>query len=100
MLNLPRYRIELNKYLITWHKIARKSLYFQDICESDISTNYSLNKHGKMKVENSFYTKDRKFQLSISQAFVQNSPFNPKLKVSFLDKVSGYCFVCSILSQK
>lgn len=79
-------KLELNKYLGTWHEIARKPLYFQNKCESNVIANYSLNKNGNIKVDNSCYTKDGKFKQSIGEAFVQNSPFNSKLKVSFLPK--------------
>ena len=51
-----------------------------------MTANYSLNKNGNMKVDNSCYTKDGKFKQSIGEAFVKNAPFNSKLKVSFLPK--------------
>ena len=79
-------KIELNKYLGTWHEIARKPLYFQNKCESNVIANYSLNKNGNIKVDNNCYTKDGKFKQSIGEDFVQNAPFNSKLKVSFLPK--------------
>ncbi|MFC6168321.1 lipocalin family protein [Acinetobacter terrestris] len=80
-------KIELNKYLGTWHEVARKPLYFQRKCDSNVTANYSLNKNGNIKVDNSCYTKDGKFKQTIGEAFVQNAPSNSKLKVSFLPKI-------------
>ncbi|MDK1683394.1 lipocalin family protein [Acinetobacter terrestris] len=80
-------KIELNKYLGTWHEVARKPLYFQRKCDSNVTANYSLNENGNIKVDNSCYTKDGKFKQTIGEAFVQNAPSNSKLKVSFLPKI-------------
>ena len=80
-------KIELNKYLGTWHEVVRKPLYFQRKCDSNVIANYSLNKNGNIKVDNSCYTKDGKFKQTIGEAFVQNAPSNSKLKVSFLPKI-------------
>ena len=80
-------KIELNKYLGTWHEVVRKPLYFQRKCDSNVTANYSLNKNGNIKVDNSCYTKDGKFKQTIGEAFVQNAPSNSKLKVSFLPKI-------------
>ena len=80
-------KIELNKYLGTWHEVVRKPLYFQRKCDSNVIANYSLNKKGNIKVDNSCYTKDGKFKQTIGEAFVQNAPSNSKLKVSFLPKI-------------
>lgn len=80
-------KIELNKYLGAWHEVARKPLYFQRKCDSNVTANYSLNKNGNIKVDNSCYTKDGKFKQTIGEAFVQNAPSNSKLKVSFLPKI-------------
>src|SRR5690606_1219858 len=83
-------KIELNKYLGTWHEVARKPLYFQRKCDSNVTANYSLNKTGNIKVDNSCYTKDGKFKQTIGEAFVQNAPSSSKLKVSFLPKISRW----------
>ena len=80
-------KIELNKYLGTWHEVVRKPLYFQRKCDSNVTANYSLNENGNIKVDNSCYTKDGKFKQTIGEAFVQNAPSNSKLKVSFLPKI-------------
>ena len=80
-------KIELNKYLGTWHEVVRKPLYFQRKCDSNVIANYSLNKNGNIIVDNSCYTKDGKFKQTIGEAFVQNAPSNSKLKVSFLPKI-------------
>ena len=79
-------KVELDKYLGTWHEIARKPLYFQKKCDYNVTANYSLNENGTVKVDNKCFNKDGKLQQSIGEASVQNSPENSKLKVSFLPK--------------
>ena len=79
-------KVDLNKYLGTWHEIARKPLYFQKKCDYNVTANYSLNENGTVKVDNKCFNKDGKLQQSIGEASVQNSPENSKLKVSFLPK--------------
>ena len=79
-------KVDLNKYLGTWHEIARKPLYFQNKCDYNVTANYSLNENGRVKVDNKCFNKDGKLQQSIGEASVQNTPENSKLKVSFLPK--------------
>lgn len=77
-------KIELDRYLGVWYEIARKPMYFQNKCESNVSATYTLNENGNVTVDNRCYTQDGKLMQSIGEAFVQNPPFNSKLKVSFL----------------
>lgn len=79
-------KVDLNKYLGTWHEIARKPLYFQNKCDYNVTAKYSLNENGNVKVDNSCYSADGKLNQSIGEAYVQNAPANSKLKVSFLPK--------------
>ena len=83
-------KVELDKYLGTWHEIARKPLYFQKKCDYNVSANYSLNENGNIKVDNQCFNKDGKLQQSIGEASVQNAPANSKLKVSFLPKLLNW----------
>ncbi|MGC3819143.1 lipocalin family protein [Acinetobacter sp. G11] len=77
-------RVELDKYLGVWYEVARKPLYFQNKCDRDVTATYTLNENGNVVVDNRCYTKEGKLTQSIGEAFIQNAPFNSKLKVSFL----------------
>ncbi len=52
--------------------------------ERNVSATYTLNENGNVTVDNRCYAQDGKLMQSIGEAFVQNPPFNSKLKVSFL----------------
>ena len=77
-------KVELDRYLGVWYEIARKPMYFQNKCGSNVSATYTLNENGNVTVDNRCYAQDGKLMQSIGEAFVQNPPFNSKLKVSFL----------------
>lgn len=77
-------KIELDKYLGVWYEVARKPMYFQNKCDRDVSATYTLNENGNIAVDNRCYAQDGKLNQSSGEAFVQNAPFNSKLKVSFL----------------
>ena len=77
-------RVELDKYLGVWYEVVRKPLYFQNKCDRDVTATYTLNENGNVVVDNRCYTKEGKLTQSIGEAFIQNAPFNSKLKVSFL----------------
>ncbi|WP_174492503.1 lipocalin family protein [Acinetobacter sp. Marseille-Q1623] len=80
-------QVDLNKYLGEWHEIARKPLYFQKMCDYNVTANYSLNSNGNVQVDNKCFDKNGKLNQSIGEAFVQNTPKNSKLKVSFLPSI-------------
>ena len=77
-------KVELDKYLGVWYEVARKPMYFQNMCDRDVSATYTLNENGNIAVDNRCYAQDGKLNQSSGEAFVQNAPFNSKLKVSFL----------------
>lgn len=77
-------KFELDKYLGVWYEVARKPMYFQNKCDRDVSATYTLNENGNIAVDNRCYAQDGKLNQSSGEAFVQNAPFNSKLKVSFL----------------
>ena len=77
-------KVQLDRYLGVWYEVARKPMYFQRKCDRDVSATYTLNENGNVTVDNRCVTKNGQAQGSIGEAFVQNPPFNSKLKVSFL----------------
>jgi apolipoprotein D and lipocalin family protein len=77
-------KVELDRYLGVWYEVARKPMYFQNQCDRDVSATYTLNENGNVKVDNRCYSKEGQLKQSLGEAFIQNSPFNSKLKVSFL----------------
>ncbi|QQN38436.1 lipocalin family protein [Acinetobacter sp. CS-2] len=77
-------KVELDKYLGVWYEVARKPLYFQNKCDRDVTATYTLNENGNVVVDNRCYTKEGNLAQSIGEAFIENAPFNTKLKVSFL----------------
>lgn len=77
-------KVELDKYLGVWYEVARKPMYFQNKCDRDVSATYTLNENGNIGVDNRCYSKDGQLNESVGEAFIQNAPFNTKLKVSFL----------------
>ena len=77
-------KVELDKYFGVWYEVARKPMYFQNKCDRDVSATYTLNENGNIAVDNRCYAQDGKLNQSSGEAFVQNAPFNSKLKVSFL----------------
>ncbi|NNH39501.1 lipocalin family protein [Acinetobacter terrae] len=77
-------KVELDKYLGVWYEVARKPMYFQNKCDRDVSATYTLNENGNIGVDNRCYTNDGQLNQSVGEAFIQNAPFNTKLKVSFL----------------
>ena len=77
-------KVELDKYLGVWYEVARKPLSFQKKCARDISARYTLNENGNVVVDNRCYDQEGKLSQSLGEAYVQNAPFNSKLKVSFL----------------
>ncbi|OTG68106.1 hypothetical protein B9T25_05280 [Acinetobacter sp. ANC 4470] len=77
-------KVQLDKYLGVWYEIARKPMYFQNQCDRDVTATYTLNENGNINVDNRCFSKDGQLKRSIGEAFVQNAPFNSKLKVGFL----------------
>lgn len=77
-------KVQLDRYLGVWYEVARKPMYFQNKCNRDVTATYTLNENGNVSIDNRCFSQDGQLQQSIGEAFVQNAPFNTKLKVSFL----------------
>ena len=80
-------QVDLYKYAGQWYEVARKPLYFQRVCDYNVTANYSLNEKGNIVVDNKCFSKNGKLNQSIGEAFVKNAPKNSQLKVSFLPKI-------------
>lgn len=77
-------KVEIDRYLGVWYEVARKPLYFQNKCDRNVTATYTLNENGNVNVDNKCLSKDGSVNQSLGEAFIQNAPFNTKLKVSFL----------------
>lgn len=77
-------KVEVDRYLGVWYEVARKPLYFQNKCDRNVTATYTLNENGNVNVDNKCLSKDGSVNQSLGEAFIQNAPFNTKLKVSFL----------------
>ena len=80
-------KVEVDKYLGVWYEVARKPLSFQNKCDRDVTATYTLNENGNVVVDNRCFSANGKLNQSVGEAFIQNPPFNTKLKVSFLPSV-------------
>ena len=45
-------KLELGQYLGLWYEIARKPMYFQKDCKSDVTARYTVNEYGNVAVDN------------------------------------------------
>lgn len=77
-------KVEVDRYLGVWYEVARKPLYFQNKCDRNVTATYTLNENGNVNVDNKCVSKDGTVNQSVGEAFIQNEPYNSKLKVSFL----------------
>ncbi len=77
-------RIEIDKYLGVWYEIARKPSTFQSKCKRDVVAVYTYNENGNLSINNQCLDRSGKIKQSSAEAFVENSPFNSKYKISFL----------------
>ena len=77
-------KVELDRYLGTWYEVARKPLVFQQKCDRNVTATYTLNENGNVNVDNRCVQKDGQVMQSLGEAYIQNPPYNSKLKVSFL----------------
>ena len=87
-------KVELDRYLGTWYEeVARKPLTFQNKCDRDVTATYTLNENGNVNVDNRCIQKNGQVTQSVGEAYIQNAPYNTKLKSKFLTRV--YSLVAS-----
>lgn len=76
--------IEIDKYLGVWYEIARKPNSFQKKCKKNVMTIYTYNENGNLGIDNRCINRTGDVQKIAAEAFIENSPFNSKFKISFL----------------
>ncbi len=90
-------RVDLKRYMGTWHEISRYPNRFQDSCESKVTASYNLLPDGEVEVVNSCSEGvSRKPKVSKGKAWVVDSSSNAKLKVSFMWPFSGDYWIIDI----
>ncbi|MCK9605836.1 MAG: lipocalin family protein [Methylomonas sp.] len=85
----PVTGFELNRYLGTWHEIARLDHSFERGL-SQVTAEYSLREDGGVKVINSGYNaEEQQRQMAEGKAYFIDSPQVGRLKVSFFGPFYG-----------
>lgn len=83
--------IDLNRYAGKWYEIARFPNSFQKGCAGDVTANYTLQKNGKVSVENACGTSNGKTKTAKGEARRINSKSKEgKLEVRFAPKFLGF----------
>jgi apolipoprotein D and lipocalin family protein len=93
-------KVELDRYMGTWHEIASFPQRFQKGCVASMAT-YSLRKDGKVDVLNQCRDKtlDGKIRNAKGKAKVVDKKTNAKLKVSFFWPFSGDYWIIDLGSH-
>ena len=78
---VPIENFNVEKYLGTWHEIARVENHFEKNC-TDVTAEYSLRQDGKINIENKC-TIDGKQKIAKGKAYFAKSPNVGLLKVTF-----------------
>ncbi|MEI6560366.1 MAG: lipocalin family protein [Rhodospirillaceae bacterium] len=76
-------KLDLPRYLGTWHEITKYPNRFQKKCVSDTSADYSLQSDGSVRVVNRCKMADGAAAEAIGQAVQTGGPDSPKLQVRF-----------------
>lgn len=85
--NLPVERLDLQRYLGTWHEIARLPMFFQRRCASDTSATYAMSGE-RLTVTNRCRTAEGGMIESVGLA--RTTPTPGALEVSFLPAWLGW----------
>ncbi len=76
-------KLNLQRYLGTWHEIARTPNWFQQKCASDTSADYSLNPGGTLRVVNRCRLADGSLNEAIGEARRVGAADSAQLQVRF-----------------
>lgn len=77
--------IDLTRYLGRWYEICRLPLKWEDETATDITATYSLNKDGKVRVDNRCFNAEGEPAQAVGEATPVDEA-NSRLKVTFLPK--------------
>lgn len=91
-------RVDLPRYLGTWHEVARLPQFFQRHCLGDVTAQYTLRDDGRIGVLNRCRT-DKRFIQAKATARVLPDSGNARLKVTFLWPFSGDYWVIGLDEQ-
>ncbi len=83
--------IDLGRYAGKWYEIARFPNGFQKSCAGDVTANYTLQKNGKVTVENACSTSNGKTKTAKGEARrIDKKSKDGKLEVRFAPKFLGF----------
>ena len=89
--------VDIEKYTGQWYEIARLPNSFEKGLEC-VSANYTLKKNGKIEVLNKGYSikEAGKFNTAKGTAWIPNTDFPARLKVSFFWPFAGDYYIISL----
>lgn len=79
-------KIDVVRYMGTWHEIARLPLIYQEKCLGDVQAHYTLQADNTVQIINSCRQANGDVAQSVGKAWLQNQG-GSQLKVSFLPKI-------------
>ncbi|GGP20686.1 hypothetical protein GCM10010970_16450 [Silvimonas iriomotensis] len=91
--------LEVDRYLGTWYEIGHLPMFFQRLCVSDTTAQYSKNADGSIAVLNSCRHEDRQLDIARGTATVLPNSGNARLKVQFFWPFSGDYWVIGLASD-
>ena len=84
--------VDLQRYIGTWHELARLPNWFQEQCVSEVSASYRLRQDGKIDVVNRCRTVDGSLDEAHGLARVVDPVGRSKLEVSFVSLFGWHLF--------
>ena len=76
-------RLDVPRYMGTWHEIAKYPNWFQRRCVADTSSRYTLQADGTVQVLNRCRREDGSFDQALGQARQIGAADSPRLQVRF-----------------
>jgi len=75
--------VDLNRYMGTWHEIARYPNRFEEECVADVTANYALKADGRVRITNRCRLADGSFSEAEGEARRVGSVNDPRLEARF-----------------
>ena len=72
--NEPVARLDLPRYLGTWHEIAHLPMFFQRQCKDTITATYRMRQDGAVEVHNACRTRDGSMDAAVGVARLTGRP--------------------------